>query len=93
MVTIYDLLEVNEDASKEEIEQSYQNLVIEYQTNPINTPEENKQNEMILNKLKMGYEILMNDEKRKKYDKLKSQKEKFKYFQNYMKEHIIKIQI
>ena len=69
MVTIYDLLEVNEDASKEEIEQSYQNLVIEYQTNPINTPEENKQNEMILNKLKMGYEILMNDEKRKKYDK------------------------
>ena len=69
MVTIYDLLEVNEDASKEEIEQSYQNLVIEYQTNPINTPEENKQNEMILNKLRMGYEILMNDEKRKKYDK------------------------
>ena len=35
----------------------------------------------------------LNDEERKKYDKLKSQKEKFKYFQNYMKEHIIKIQI
>ena len=69
MVTIYDLLEVSENASKEEIEQSYQNLVIEYQTNPVLTPEENKQNEMILNKLKLGYEILMNDEKRKKYDK------------------------
>ena len=34
MVTIYDLLEVEENASKEEIEKSYQKLVIEYQINP-----------------------------------------------------------
>lgn len=69
MVTIYDLLEVDEKASKEEIEKAYQNLIIEYQTNPVLTPEENRQNELILNKLKMGYEILMNDEKRARYDK------------------------
>ena len=69
MVTIYDLLEVNENASKEEIEKAYQNLIIEYQTNPVLTPEENRQNELILNKLKMGYEILTNDEKRARYDK------------------------
>ena len=37
MVTIYDLLEVNEKASKEEIEKSYQKLVLEYQTNPVKT--------------------------------------------------------
>ena len=69
MVTIYDLLEVDEKSSKEEIENSYQRLVIEYQTNPVLSIEENKQNELILNKLKMAYEILMDDEKRNKYDK------------------------
>lgn len=74
MVTIYDLLEVSEDASKEEIEKSYQNMVIEYQTNPILTEEENKKNELILNKLKMAYDILMNEEKRIKYDKELSKK-------------------
>ena len=68
MVTIYDLLEVDEKASKEEIEKSYQRLVIEYQTNPALSDEENQKNEMILNKFKMAFEILINDEKRKKYD-------------------------
>ena len=74
MVTIYDLLEVSENASKEEIEKSYQNLVIEYQTNPILSAEENKKNELILNKLKIAYEILVNDDKRKKYDRDLSKK-------------------
>lgn len=69
MITIYDLLEVKENASKEEIEKSYQNLILEYQINPILSEKENKENEMILNKLKIAYEILTNDEKRKKYDK------------------------
>lgn len=68
MVTIYDLLEVSEDASKEEIEKAYQNMIISYQTNPSFSEEENKENEFILNKLKMAYDILINDEKRKKYD-------------------------
>ena len=74
MVTIYDLLEVNEKASKEEIEKSYQKLVLEYQTNPVLTEEENKKNELILNKLKIAFEILMNDEKRQKYDRDLSKK-------------------
>lgn len=69
MVTIYDLLEVREDASKEEIEKAYQNLALEYKVNPILSEKENKENEMVLNKLKIAYEILMNDEKREKYDK------------------------
>lgn len=69
MTTIYDLLEVKENASKEEIEKSYQNLILEYQINPILSEKENKENEMILNKLKIAYGILMDDEKRKKYDK------------------------
>ena len=34
MVTIYELLEVQENASKEEIEKSYQKLILEYQKNP-----------------------------------------------------------
>lgn len=74
MVTIYDLLEVEENASKEEIEKSYQNLLLEYQINPNLTDQENKENEMILNKLKIAYEILMDDDKRTKYDKSLSQK-------------------
>ncbi len=68
MITIYDLLEVKENASKEEIEKSYQKLIIEYRVDPNISDEENKENEMILNKLKIAYEIVMNDEKRKKYD-------------------------
>lgn len=68
MVTIYDLLEIEENASKEEIEKSYQKLVIEYQINPKLSDEENKENEMILNKLKIAYEIVMDDEKRRRYD-------------------------
>lgn len=74
MVTIYDLLEVKENASKEEIEDSYQKLVQEYQLNPNLSEQENKENEMILNKLKIAYEIVMNDEKRKRYDNDLAQK-------------------
>lgn len=69
MTTIYDLLEVDEQASKEEIEKSYHNLLLEYKINPILSEKENQENEMILNKLKIAYEILMNDEKRARYDK------------------------
>lgn len=68
MITIYDLLEVKEDASMEEIEESYKRLILEYHKDPKLTEEENKENELILNKLKLGYEILSNEEKRKKYD-------------------------
>ena len=69
MVTIYDFLEVDENASKEEIERAYHNLVLEYKVNPVLSEKENKENELILNKLKIAYEILMDDEKREKYNK------------------------
>lgn len=68
MVTIYSLLEVSEDATNEEIERSFEKLVLKYQTNPNLSDEANKENEFILNKLKMAHDILINDEKRKKYD-------------------------
>lgn len=68
MVTIYELLEVDEDASKEEIEKSYSRLVLEFSQNPKFDEKTNKENEMILNKMKIAYEILTNDAKRKKYD-------------------------
>ena len=54
MVTIYDLLEVSENASKDEIEKSYTRLIMEYQMNPSLDEEANKENEMILNKLKIA---------------------------------------
>lgn len=74
MVTIYDLLEVDEKASKEEIEKAYQKLILEYGQDPKLTPKENADNELILNKVKIAYEILMSDEKRAKYDKDLSKK-------------------
>lgn len=74
MVTIYDLLEVEEDASKEEIEKAYSKLVLEFRQDMKFDSEKNKENEMIINKLKLAYEILSNDEKRKKYDEQLAQK-------------------
>ena len=74
MVTIYDLLEVSENASKEEIEKSYKTLRMRYRISPNLTEQENKENEFIIKKLKMAYDILINDEKREKYDKDLAQK-------------------
>lgn len=68
IVTIYDLLEVNENASKEEIERAYDRLITEYRTDIKFSQEQNDDNEIILKKLKLAYDILSNDEKRKKYD-------------------------
>lgn len=68
LVTVYDLLEVDEKASKEEIEKSYLKLVNEYKMDPKLSQEENNDNEIILKKLKLAYDILSNDEKREKYD-------------------------
>ena len=68
MITIYDLLEVKENASKQDIENSYLKLIEEYKISSINSIEKNNDNEIILRKLKLAYDILMNDEKRKRYD-------------------------
>lgn len=68
MVTLYDLLEIKDDASKDEIEASYKDLIVTYSTNPSLSEQENKENELILSKLKMAYDILIDDAKRKAYD-------------------------
>lgn len=69
MVSLYKFMEVDENASKEEIEKSYKSLLLKYRVDPSQSEEENKDNEMIINKLKMAYDILSNDEKRAAYDK------------------------
>lgn len=68
MLTIYEILEVEENASKEEIELAYSRLILEFRQDPNFDDETNKQNELIVNRLKLAYEILINDEKRKRYD-------------------------
>lgn len=82
MVTIYDLLEINEKASKEEIEQAYQKLILQYHKDPKLTEKENADNELILNKIKLAYEILVDDEKRDKYDKALAKKRAEELIQN-----------
>ena len=85
MITIYDLLEVDEKASKEEIEKAYLGMIVRYGKDPNLTAEENEQSEMILNKLKLAYEILMDDDKRAKYDKQLSQKKAEELLKNVSK--------
>ena len=68
MITIYDLLEVDEKASKEEIEKSYLKLANEYKVDPKLSKLENDDNEIILKKLKLAYDILYDDEIRSRYD-------------------------
>lgn len=68
IVTVYDLLEVSEDSSKEEIEKSYLRLVNEYKVDPNQSEEIRSQNELILKKLKLAYDILSDDAKREKYN-------------------------
>lgn len=74
MVTIYQLLEVGENASIEEIKSKYASLTQEFSDNSGLSPEEIKQNGIILNKLKMAYDILTNNEQRAKYDKMLADK-------------------
>ena len=74
LVTVYDLLEVDEKASKEEIEKSYLRLVNEYKIDLNQSEEIRNQNELILKKLKLAYDILSDDVKREKYDNDLAQK-------------------
>lgn len=87
MVTLYDLLDVKSNSSKEEIEESYKSLIVEYATNPNLSEEENKENELIISKLKMAYEILIDDEKRKKYDATLAKKKAEALLQNVSIKH------
>lgn len=68
MITIYDLLEIEEDASKEEIEEAYNKILYKYRQDPSFSEQTNQENEMIMNKIKIAYEILADENKRKRYD-------------------------
>ena len=74
MTTIYDILEVSENASKEEIEKAYNKIILEFHIDPKLDSQANRENEQILNKIKIAYEILMDDSKRARYDRELSNK-------------------
>lgn len=66
-MTIYDILEVSPKASKEVAEKAYRVLVKKY--HPDMQPAEKKAwAEKMIKKLNNAYEIIMDDEKRAKYD-------------------------
>lgn len=63
MNTLYEIFQVSEDASQDEIKSAYEKLIRKYEEEP--------QTEKVLQKLqrtKIAYEILSNVEKRKRYD-------------------------
>lgn len=93
LVTIYDLLEVDENASKEEIEKAYLRLANEYRVDPKLSQEENNDNEIIIKKLKLAYEILSNDEKRSRYDADLAQKRAEELIKNveFQKEEVTQV--
>ena len=67
MSNLYEILEVSEKASREVIEKAYKVLAKKY--HPDLQKEEDKKNaEVKMKQINEAYEILINDEKRKKYD-------------------------
>lgn len=73
MKTLYEILEVSENASKEVIEKAYRVLAKKY--HPDLQPEEQKQKaEETIKKINEAYAILSNEEKRKAYDETLEQK-------------------
>ena len=69
MKDFYSILGVSEDASKEDIKKAYKNLAKKYH------PDVNSGNKAAVDKFKEvteAYEVLSDDEKRSKYDRLKS---------------------
>lgn len=73
--TLYEILEVSENASKEVIEKAYKVLAKKYHPD-LQMPENRQMAEQKMKELNDAYDVLSNDEKRKTYDeKLKSQRE------------------
>lgn len=73
MKTLYEILEVSENASKEVIEKAYRVLAKKY--HPDLQPEEQKQKaETTIKKINEAYDILSNEVKRKEYDEMLKQK-------------------
>lgn len=81
--TLYEVLEVSENASPEIIEKAYKVLVKKYHPDLQKVSEKQKAEEK-MKKINEAYDILGNEEKRKKYDQELRQKreaEKEKYYQ------------
>lgn len=75
MNTLYEILEVSENASKEVIEKAYKVLAKRYHPD-LQTPENKRMAEQKMKNLNEAYDTLSDDLKRKIYDdKLKSQRE------------------
>lgn len=75
MNTLYEILEVSENASKEVIEKAYKVLAKRYHPD-LQLPENKKMAEQKMKQINEAYDILSDDSKRKAYDeKIKSQRE------------------
>lgn len=66
-MTLYDLLEVSPKASREVIEKAYRILVKRHHPD-FHKPEDKTKEEEILKRINNAYEILSDEEERKKYD-------------------------
>lgn len=76
--TLYEILEVSENASQEVIEKAYKVLAKKYHPD-LQTPENKQMAEQKMKQINEAYDILSDDSKRKIYDeKLKSKREKEK---------------
>ena len=69
MKTYYEILEINKNASKDEIKNSYKKLALKY--HPDRNQDNNKkiEYENKFKEISEAYEILSNDEKKNNYDK------------------------
>lgn len=69
-MSLYDILDIDENSSQEEIKKKYKELVIKYH------PDKNDGNEEYFVKIKNAYETLKDPDKRGFYDKIRYFKKK-----------------
>lgn len=75
MKTLYEILEVSENASNEVIEKAYKVLVKKYHPD-LQSPENKKEAETKIKEINEAYEILSNEQKKKEYDESLERKRK-----------------
>lgn len=75
MKTLYEILEVSENASNEVIEKAYKVLVKKYHPD-LQSPENKEEAETKIKEINEAYEILTNEQKKKEYDESLERKRK-----------------